>query len=53
MEAILYLAIMLAIILFWFILLKRPVYEAVLISFIALVGITNQWTYTSCILPGL
>ena len=44
MEAILYLAIMLAIILLWFILLKRPVYEAVLISFIALVGVTNQWS---------
>lgn len=44
MEAILYLAIMLAIILLWFILLKRPVYEAVLISFIALVGITNKWS---------
>ena len=39
-----YLLIMLAIICIWFIWLKRPVYEAVLISFIALVAITGSWT---------
>lgn len=39
-----YLLIMLAVICIWFLLLKRPVYEAVLISFIALVAITNSWS---------
>ena len=38
-----YLLIMLAVICIWFLLLKRPVYEAVLISFIVLVAITNSW----------
>ena len=42
--AIIYLGVMLAIILVWFLLFKRPVYEAVLISFIALVAITNKWS---------
>lgn len=39
----LYLGIMLAIIIVWFMLLKRPIYEAILISFIALLTITNTW----------
>lgn len=38
-----YLLIMLAVICIWFIALKRPVYEAVLISFIVLLGITGKW----------
>lgn len=42
-SAIIYLGLMLAIILVWFILFKRPVYEAILVSFIALVAITNKW----------
>lgn len=42
-TAFIYLGLMLAIIIIWFALLKRPVYEAVLISFIALVSITNKW----------
>ncbi len=42
-SAFIYLGLMLAIILIWFILLKRPVYEAVLVSFLALVAITNKW----------
>ena len=42
--AFLYLGLMLAIILVWFIALKRPVYEAVLISFIILVTITGHWS---------
>ena len=42
-SAFLYLGLMLAIIMLWFILLKRPVYEAVLVSFVALVAITNKW----------
>lgn len=40
----LYLGVMIAVILIWFLLLKRPVYEAVLISFLAIVAITNKWT---------
>ena len=42
-TAFVYLGLMLAIIIIWFALLKRPVYEAVLVSFIALVAITNKW----------
>ncbi len=42
-AALTYLAIMLAIIIVWFILLKRPVYEAVLISFIFLMLITGTF----------
>lgn len=42
-TAFLYLGLMLAIIIIWFALLKRPVYEAVLVSFITLVAITNKW----------
>jgi len=40
---LLYLLAMLAIICAWFLLLKRPIYEAVLVSFIAMVAITNTW----------
>lgn len=42
-SAILYLGVMLAVISFWFLVLKRPVYEAVLVSFILLVALTNSW----------
>ncbi len=42
-SALIYLGIMLAVISVWFILLKRPVYEAVLISFILLMTITGSW----------
>ncbi|MBR6800938.1 MAG: TRAP transporter large permease subunit [Eubacteriaceae bacterium] len=42
-SALIYLAIMLAIISVWFILLKRPVYEAVLISFVFLLTLTGHW----------
>ena len=42
-AALTYLAIMLAVIIVWFLLLKRPVYEAVLISFIILLTITGTW----------
>ncbi len=41
--ALLYLAIMLIIIALWFAWFKRPVYEAVLISFIVLLTITGSW----------
>ena len=42
-SALLYLGIMLAVIIVWFLLLKRPVYEAVLISFVLLLTITGKW----------
>ena len=40
-TSILYLGIMLAAIIVWFVLLKRPVYEAVLVSFVLLLVITG------------
>lgn len=42
-AALLYLAIMLVVIIIWFMLLKRPVYEAVLVSFIVLLTVTGTW----------
>lgn len=42
-TAFIYLGLMLAIIIIWFAWLKRPVYEAVLVSFITLIMITNKW----------
>ena len=42
-SALLYLGVMLAVIVVWFMLLKRPVYEAVLISFAVLLTITGMW----------
>ncbi len=42
-SVFLYLAIMLGIIIIWFMLLKRPVYEAVLISFLVLLTVTGTW----------
>ena len=42
-TSILYLGIMLAAIILWFVVLKRPVYEAVLISFLLLLTITGTW----------
>ena len=43
-SAFIYLGIMLLVICLWFILFKRPVYEAVFVSFILLVAITNKWS---------
>lgn len=43
MESLIYLGIMLAVICVWFLALKRPVYEAVLIAFIILLAVTNTW----------
>ncbi|MBE6344460.1 MAG: TRAP transporter large permease subunit [Spirochaetaceae bacterium] len=43
-SAFLYLGLMLIVICVWFILLKRPVYESVFVSFILLVAITNKWS---------
>lgn len=42
-SSLIYLGIMLAVICVWFLLIKRPVYEGVFVSFIALVAITNSW----------
>ena len=43
MESLLYLGIMLAVICVWFLALKRPVYEAVLIAFVVLLTVTGTW----------
>ena len=42
-SALIYLGIMLAVIVAWFALLKRPIYEAILISFIILLTATGKW----------
>lgn len=42
-SALIYLGIMLIVITIWFIIFKRPIYEAILISFIVLLTITNTW----------
>ena len=38
-----YLTVMLGAIFIWFMLLKRPIYEAILVSFLLLLCITNTW----------
>ncbi len=42
-SALIYLIVMLGTILVWFLLLKRPVYEAVLVSFLVLLGVTGTY----------
>ena len=42
-SSLIYLGIMLVAICLWFLLLKRPVYEAVLVSFLLLMTITGTW----------
>ncbi len=42
-SALIYLGIMLAVVCLWFIMLKRPIYEAVLVSFIFLMTVTGMW----------
>lgn len=42
-SSLIYLGIMLAVIIIWFLIFKRPVYEAVLISFLLLLTITGTW----------
>ncbi len=42
-SAFLYLGILLAIVIVWFMIMKRPVYEAIFISFIVLLAVTNTW----------
>lgn len=41
--SLVYLGIMLAVILIWFLLCKRPVYEAILVSFVVLLTVTGTW----------
>ena len=41
--SLLYLGLMLLVIVVWFVLVKRPVYEAVLLSFIVLLFVTGTW----------
>jgi len=43
-SAFIYLGILLATIVVWFMLFKRPVYEAVFISFVVLLAVTNTWS---------
>ena len=42
-SSLVYLGIMLAVIIVWFVMMKRPVYEAVLLSFLLLLTITGTW----------
>lgn len=42
-SALIYLAVMLVFIIAWFVWVKRPIYEALFLSFILLVALTNTW----------
>ena len=42
-SAFLYLGLLLAVVLVWFSALKRPIYEAVLLSFLVLLTVTGHW----------
>ena len=42
-SSVLYLGVMLVVICVWFLLVQRPVYEAVLLSFLVLLAITGMW----------
>ena len=42
-EVLVYLIILLAVVLIWFLALKRPVYEAVLVAFVTLVACSGTW----------
>ena len=43
--SLVYLSIMLLVICIWFLLMKRPVYEAVFLSFLVLLTITGRWDH--------
>lgn len=43
-NVFIYIGVMLAIIFVWFLAFKRPIYEGIFISFIALVAITGKWS---------
>ena len=45
-NTFLYLGIMLGVILIWFIIVKRPIYEAILLSFVTLVIVSGEWRNT-------
>lgn len=42
-SAFIYLGILLAVVVVWFVLFKRPVYEAIFLSFLVLVAVTGSW----------
>lgn len=42
-SSLIYLGVMLAVIIVWFVAMKRPVYEAVFLSFLLLLTITGTW----------
>ena len=42
-STFLYLGILLLVVILWFMIFKRPVYEAMLISFVILLTVTNTW----------
>ena len=42
-SAFIYLGVLLGAVIIWFVLFKRPIYEAIAISFLALVAITDTW----------
>lgn len=43
MSAFIYLGIMIAVILIWFLVVKRPIYEATLVSFLVLMTVGGKW----------
>lgn len=43
-SAFIYLGILIGVVVIWFMLFKRPVYEAILISFLVLVAVTGTWS---------
>ena len=42
-EMFSYIAVMLAVILGWFLIFKRPIYEGILISIVVLLCLTGRW----------
>jgi len=44
-SSLLYLCVMLLVICVWFLLMKRPVYEAVFLSFLILLTVTGRWDH--------
>ena len=53
-QAFMYLGIMIAVILLWFLLVKRPIYEAIFLSFIIIVTIGGKWAnFFSYVYTGL
>lgn len=44
-SAFVYLGILLGVVIIWFVLMKRPVYEAILLSFLVLLAVTGTWSH--------